>query len=66
MEYRCKEFEEVGLRAGRKKLSNLKAMIETMSMTAQQAVDALRVPADEWANKLLYYSAPCSIIDRPE
>ena len=58
VEYMCKAFEEVraegrveGRVEGRqeKELSNVRTLMETMSLTAQQAMDALRVPAEEQA-----------------
>ena len=46
----CKAFEEVRDKAREEKeFSNIKTLMETMSLTAQQAMDALRVPAEEQA-----------------
>ena len=48
VEYMCKAFEEVRDKAREEKeFSNIKTLMETMSLTAQQAMDALRVPAEE-------------------
>jgi hypothetical protein len=50
VEYMCKAFEEVRDKAREEKeFSNIKTLMETMSLTAQQAMDALRVPAEEQA-----------------
>ena len=56
VEYMCKAFEEVrdesraeGRAEGmqEEKISNLKAMMETLSLNAQQAMDALKIPNEE-------------------
>ena len=36
--------------AERTTLENLKSLMETMKMTAQQAVDALKIPLDKQSN----------------
>ena len=48
VEYMCKAFEEVRNESKQEeKISNLKAMMETLSLNAQQAMDALKIPTEE-------------------
>ena len=47
----CKAMEDMrNETAERTTLENLKSLMETMKMTAQQAVDALKIPLDKQSN----------------
>ena len=47
----CKAMEDMrNETAERTTLENFKSLMETMKMTAQQAVDALKIPLDKQSN----------------